>query len=101
MREFKQHLCVKFFLPNKRIPLCVQMNQIATESQPADFKTAAFMNGQRARSTKSLKSLAFQTAAILRWRIKVIANELPIASCNKLVTTFVTHCGINLPLHVS
>jgi len=76
-----------------------KMNQIATESQPADFKTAAFMNGQRARSTKSLKSLAFQTAAILRWRIKVIENELPIASCNKLVTTFVTHCGINLPLH--
>lgn len=47
---------------------------------------------------KSLKTLALQTAALLKWNLSTLETELPIANRHQLFSELMKTCKVSIPL---
>ena len=50
------------------------------------------------KRNKSLKVLALQTAALLKWNLSTLEKELPIANRHQLLTELMKTCKVSIPI---
>ena len=56
------------------------------------------MHSTDTKRSKSLKTLALQTAALLKWNLEIFEKELPIANRHQLLSELMKACKVSMPI---